>query len=241
MKGSLVASILAWGEAAVWNRERLNPLVDRFICPSHFMADAMTEGGFDSEKIAVIPNFIYPEMERMLREAVGKDSDGDYYCYVGRLSQEKGVETLLKVASRMPYRLMIAGDGPEAESLKSRYGNEPNITFLGQCAPQQVAELLKGARCSVIPSEWAENCPLGVIESLCAGTPVVGARIGGIPELIESGSGILFESGKADSLESAIETTFNQHFNRDAIRENALRRFNCELYYSELYKIYSGG
>lgn len=120
---------------------------------------------------------------------------GKYYCYVGRLSEEKGVETLLEAATMLQHELRIAGSGPLYGKLKAKYDSWPQITFLGQLDSDGVAKLLGEAACSVLPSEWYENNPLGIIESLCAGTPVVGAEIGGIPELIDDNNGLTFTPG----------------------------------------------
>ena len=92
-----------------------------------------------------------------------------------------------------------------SESLKMKYGSSANVEFLGMIHGDAVGELLAGARFSVLPSEWYENNPMGVIESLCAGTPVLGAAIGGIPELIDDGkTGFLFEAGNTEKMTEAM-------------------------------------
>ena len=126
----------------------------------------------------------------------------DYYCFIGRLSHEKGVKTLIEAASRLPYKLKIIGGGPLNEELRMR--NEElkgNLEFLGFKQWDEIKELVGSARFSVIPSEWYENNPLSVIEAQCLGTPVLGARIGGISELIREGvTGMCFESRNAQDL-----------------------------------------
>lgn len=241
MKGSLSASVLAYLEALRWNRARLERWVDAFVCPSQFMAEKMESGGFASEKLKVLCNFIPSDYSESLPHS---SEDGpereEAYCYVGRLSAEKGVETLLKVASRLPYKLYIAGDGPLFASLRSRYPC-PQIVWLGRVSQTEVRALLRKVRFSVLPSECYENNPLSAIESLCVGTPLLGARIGGIPELIDEGvNGITFDAGVEEDLEEKIKTMFSyaSFENRGQMQRKALQRFSEESYYKGLMEIY---
>ena len=237
MKGSRAASLLAWLEAEKWNTKRLQRATDTFVCPSEFMAAKMKQGGFDEKKIKVVCNFVDPEKVKDIKVNTERK---DYYAYVGRLSAEKGVETLLKAAVQFQIPLKIAGGGPLAEDLKSRYGRCDNIEFLGHQNAAQVKELLGNARFSVMPSECYENNPLSVIESLCLGTPVVGARIGGIPELIQPGSGMLFRSGSVDSLANNIAAAWESPFDHAAISAQSLPRFSAERYLDSVLEIYQG-
>lgn len=234
MKGSFAASVLAWAEARRWNRRKLSGEVDAWLCPSRFMASKMEQGGYPAERLYHIPNFISEVPADIVQER------DDYYCYVGRLSGEKGVATLLDVASRLPYELRVAGDGPIGEELRAKYGGCSQIKFLGRLNADEVAGLLAHARFSVIPSEWYENNPLSGIESLCAGTPVVGARIGGIPELIDEENGITFISGDGGDLGKAIEEAWQREWNCRDIATKAAECYSLELHYQALCKIYRG-
>lgn len=237
MKGSLAASALAYLEAMKWNRARLSRCTDTFICPSQFMASKMIQGGFAPDKLKVICNFVDPiKLKRLTDTPNGERMP--YYCYVGRLSEEKGVATLLEAASQVPYELRIAGDGPLAEPLKRKYSDCNNIIWLGRLDATGVAQLLSQAKCSAITSECYENNPLGVIESLCAGTPVVGAKIGGIPELIDADSGIIFQSGNVDSLTSAITRAFSTNWDTDKIKVRSISRFSPQTHLKELEAAY---
>lgn len=235
MKGSRAASLLAWMEAEYWNVKRLERCTDCFVCPSEFMASKMRKGGFDEKKIRVVCNFVDPEKVNDQKVCTER---GDYYTYIGRLSKEKGVETLLKAAVQFQIPLKIAGGGPLTDDLKSRFGRCDNIEFLGHQNAGQVKELLSHARFSVMPSECYDNNPLSVIESLCMGTPVVGARIGGIPELIAPGSGLLYRSGSVDSLANNIAAAWEQTFDYAAIAKQSLPRFSAERYLKEVNEIY---
>ena len=238
MKGSLAASAVAYVEARRWNRDLLEKNVDAFICPSRFMADKMAQCGFDKSKLHVVHNFIPEKTPASIEYAVR----GDYYCYVGRLSPEKGVDTLLRAASGIPQKLLVAGGGPMFEDLKERYRDVHHIVFLGKLSGESVAELLRQARFSVVPSEWYENNPFSIIESLCAGTPVLGADIGGIPELIDSGNGLLYPHGDADTLTEKIVAmdgmSADGAFDYSGIRGRALEKFAAETHYRALLKIY---
>ena len=101
--------------------------------------------------------------------------------------------------------------------------------------------ILRGARFMVLPAEWSENNPLTVIESQSLGTPVLGARIGGIPELIDEGvSGMTFTSGDVEDLKDKIKEMFEHEFDYDAIAKNAIERYSSEAYYEKLMKYYKG-
>lgn len=236
MKGSRAASLLAYLEAEHWNARRLQKVTDQFICPSEFMASKMKQGGFDEKKLNVVCNFADPEKIKDITVCAERK---DYYTYVGRLSAEKGVETLLKAAAQFSIPLKIAGDGPLADDLKARFGRCGYIEFLGRQNAQQVRQLLSEARFSVMPSECYENNPLSVIESLCLGTPVVGARIGGVPELIRPGDGLLYRSGSTDMLANTIANAWESHFDYEGISSRAIPRFSAERYLKEILEIYN--
>ena len=114
-----------------------------------------------------------------------------------------------------------------------------NVEFLGFRQWDEIKEIAGRARFTVIPSEWYENNPLSVIEAECIGTPVLGARIGGIPELIDEGvNGMTFESGNASDLAEKIEAIYNAKFDYTAIAGTAMKRYNAEAYYTEIMKCY---
>lgn len=238
MKGSLAASALAYIEAMKWNRSRLERCTDAFICPSQFMATKMAQGGFAQSKLHVVCNFVDPVKLQSFANAA-QTARSKQLCYVGRLSHEKGVTTMIEAASRLPYPLLVAGDGPLATELKAKYAACSNIRFLGRLNADDVSRLLSTSYASIMPSECYENNPLGVIESLCAGTPVIGARNGGIPELISSSSGIVFTPKDIDELQKAIEQAFDTEWNNTAIQADALTRFSPEQHLKLLSEIYN--
>ena len=233
MKGSAVASLLAYKEAMKWNRERIEKCTDIYLCPSRFMANKMTEGGFSPDKIHKLCNFI--DVEKCRKDSYSKE---DYYCFIGRLSHEKGIKTLIESANSLPYKLVIIGGGPLEEEAKAQAGNK--VEFVGFKQWEQIKEIVGKARFSVIPSECYENNPLSVIEAQCLGTPVLGARIGGIPELIEEGvSGMTFESRNVKDLKEKIESMFATSFDYRVIAESSQRRYNAENYYNQICLLYT--
>lgn len=232
MKNSLPASVIAFGEAVKWNRDCLEECADAFICPSGFIRDKMVQGGFSAEKCHCLCNFI--DVEKCRLESYYDRRD--YCCFVGRLSAEKGVKTLVEAATSRGNKLMVVGDGPMRAELESVAG--ANVEFVGRKNWAEVKEILQKAKFMVIPSEWYENNPLSVIESLCLGTPVLGARIGGIPELIGEGCGQTFEPGNRENLAESMDKMFAASFDYGAIAASALSRFDGETYYRNLVQLY---
>lgn len=233
MKGATLASLIGYKEATTWNRRRLEKCTDVFICPSKFMAQKMAQGGFNSKKLVSLCNFI--DIDKCKKDTYEKEN---YYCYVGRLSHEKGVKTLIKAAQKLPYKLVIIGGGPLSDELKNETTNT-NIEFVGYKQWDEIKEIVSKARFSVIPSEWYENNPLSVIEAQCLGTPVLGARIGGIPELIENNvTGMTFESRNVNDLTSKLEAMWQHTFDYKEIALTSQKRYNSESYYQNILKIY---
>lgn len=232
IKNSLFASYIAYKEAMCWTRERLEACTDAFICPSQFMASEMEKGGFDKRKLYTICNFL--DVNKCQRESYEKEN---WYCFVGRLSHEKGVKTLIEAANQLPYKLIVIGDGPLRNELELL--SKSNIEFVGQKQWDDLKGFVGKARFSVIPSEWNEVFGLVIIESQCLGTPVLGAKMGGIPDLIgERQEGMLFKSGDADDLKNKIEAMFNGSFDYKALAEKAQAKFNAGKYYKQLIQIY---
>ncbi|MBR6431796.1 MAG: glycosyltransferase, partial [Muribaculaceae bacterium] len=140
-----------------------------------------------------------------------------------------------EVAATLPLHLKVAGDGPLEQPLREKYANASNIEFVGLLDQAQVRELMAHAQFTVMPSEWPENCPLSVIESLCLGTPAVGTHNGGIPELIDYTNGIV---ARPQALGTAIEQAHMRSWDYEEISHDAIEQFNPETHYNGLMKIY---
>jgi len=198
------------------------------------MADKMIQGGFDRTKINRLCNFT--DTDRTRKENYDKE---DYYCYVGRLGYEKGIQTLIHAAKQLPYKLKIIGSGPLEETLRDAVAGS-GIELLGYKRWPEIKEIAGKARFCVVPSEWYENNPLSIIEAQCLGTPVLGSRIGGIPELIDEGkTGKLFIPKDAESLRCKIEEMFSSFFDYEQIALEARERYSSERYYEKLTEIYT--
>jgi glycosyltransferase involved in cell wall biosynthesis len=233
MKGSALASALAYAEARRWERHRVARWVDAFVAPSDFMRQQLVAAGIPAERVHHLQHFIDTE-----RCAVPDYEKGEYYCYVGRLSPEKGVRTLLEAAAGLDRPLKIVGDGPLRAELEAQYGGTGRVEFLGFLDWEQIKEVVRHARCAVVPSEWYEVFGLVIMEAFCLGTPVVGARIGAIPELITPDSGALFTPGDAAALRRAIDEVCSRTYNYPLIAHRALATFTQEGYYRRLESLY---
>lgn len=232
LKNNWLASKIAEKEAVAWNRERLERCVDKFICPSHFMKRKMEQGGFDAPKLIALHNFV--DESKFAHGTVERENS---YCFVGRLSNEKGAETLLRVASKIEAPLYVLGTGPLEAELKAKYASAKQIRFMGHCDWETCKSVLLKSKFSVVPSEWYENNPFSVIEPLCLGTPVLGANVGGIPELIEPGkSGELFEMGNAEDLEAKLRRMLagDYSFDVDPLRKH----FSKDNYLEQMMSVY---
>lgn len=170
--------------------------VDRFVAPSHFMADLMASGGW-SLPIDIVPNAV------SVSDSGRHVSEHDpYILYAGRLAAGKGVDVALKAVSSVGMRIFVVGDGPLAEELRQRFST---AEFLGHCSSERVEELLRGAYVSVMPSQLLENASMSVLEAMAHGVPVVATRTGGTPELIRDGvEGILCNPGDVRQMADAL-------------------------------------
>lgn len=214
VKGSRAKSALATNEAHSIRRRGLYRRIDRIIAPSEFMREKLLEGGFPEEQVVLMRNFAKDEtLDRARADEDFTDRERPYLLFFGRLSREKGVDVLveafLSVAGRIPgWRLVIAGEGPERGVIEAQLAGHPSgsrVELVGFQRGGALRRLVEGASLAVSPSRWRENMPYSVVEAFAAGTPVVGTRIGGIPELVsEGGTGLLAEPEDADSLADAI-------------------------------------
>ena len=161
----------------------------------------------------------------------------DYILYFGRFSKEKGIETLIDVCRQLPdIPFVFAGSGP----LENKLAEIENITNAGFKTGDELKGLIRKARFSVYPSEWYENCPLSVMESIVYSTPVIASDIGGIPELVgDNFTGELFESGNAVHLKEKIENLWNDKEKNEKYIENcaAVQFISISQYCKEIYKL----
>lgn len=213
--------------------------VDFLIAPSHFMMEQMLAHGLPAAKLLCIPNGIDPSQYEPSYQ------DGGYLLYLGRLSREKGVQTLMEAVAGTSVRVKIVGDGPERERLSAimREHDERNVSFEGYRSGLELSELIRGAMGIVVPSEWCENASMTVLEAMAYGKPVIASRIGGIPEQIEDGvTGLLVAPGNALELRGAILSLVADPRRRTAMgraaRARLERRFSLRQHSAALRKVY---
>ena len=233
MKNSLLQSGCAYLESLCWNRSKLQKYTTTFIAPSDFMKRKMIEGGFDKRKIKMVPNCI----PRNINDSLLKKEN--YYCFVGRLSEEKGIMELLEVAKTLPYQLIVVGDGPLKQELLQKADGCNNISFTGFKQWEVLKNIIGKARFLIVPSTWYEVFGLVSLEAQALGTPVLAANIGGLPETIYPGySGELFESGNIKEMRDQIHKMFTIQFDYTAISNNVKSNFSMENYYNKIINIY---
>lgn len=214
-------------------------VIDVFISPSRFLKEKLKEMGFRRE-IVYLPNFIDTkdyELEYDFNERT--------ICYLGRLSQEKGLFTLLEAIKGVNAEFKIIGEGPLKESLELKVKNEGlvNVEFLGYKSGEELKNEVKNSMIIVLPSEWYENNPIAVLEVFALGKPVIGSRIGGIPELIKDNeTGLTFEPGSSKDLMAKILYLLHNpnevvEMGRNA-RKFVEKNFNPEKHYQRLMEIY---
>lgn len=218
---------------------RIYDLVDIFISPSKFLKEKVKAMGFRKE-IVHLPNFID------IKDYLPKyNSNGKTICYFGRLSKEKGLFTLIEAVKGLDTKLKIIGDEPLKKNLeeKIRRENLADVSFLGYKSGEELKNEVKNSMVVVLPSECYENYPRSVMEAFALGKPVIGARIGGIPELVKDGeSGLTFEPGNVEDLRDKIKYFINSPEKISEMGRNARkfveRELNPEKHYQELMKIY---
>jgi glycosyltransferase involved in cell wall biosynthesis len=190
--------------------------------------------------VEFLPNFVHVENFTPCYDFL------DYFVYVGRLSAEKGLFTLLKAMKTVHGpRLKIIGRGPLEIPLK-KFAAENNLThveFTGFLSGEDLVSAISKAMFVVMPSEWYENCPMVLLEAFALGTPAIGSDLGGIPGLIQDGrNGFVFTPGDADDLAEKINLlaknpglirTFSQES-----RKKVENTYNAEVHYQRLMSIY---
>jgi len=177
--------------------------VDRFIVPSRFYISKFEEWGWAGDRFTYIPNFVRGE------EIRPEFRPADGFVYFGRLSGEKGLATLIKASVSADVRIQIIGTGPEESNLKALASQlDARVEFPGYLSGEALFDRLRASRAIVLPSEWYENAPISLLEAYATGKPVIGANIGGIPEMITEERGRTFEAFSANSLAEVL-TEFN--------------------------------
>lgn len=237
LHGSRLKSFLAAVESYYYHFRNTYNMVDIYICPSKFIAEKIINAGVQKKRISVQYNFI----DKII--IPNNNYEGKkYVIYFGRLSQEKGIETLIRVCKTLPkVNLVVAGSGPLVEMVRKAAGDNQNIEFVGFKTGDELKQLIYNASFSIYPSEWYENCPLSVIESQALGTPVIGSDLGGTKELIDNEkTGLIFEGTNETALKDAVERLWNQDSLVEEMSKNCLEinSNTIDIYADQLIKKY---
>lgn len=238
-RGSLGASLLAAASTYLLDWTRGADKVARFICHSRFLQDKLIAHGLPADRMRYLPHFVN------LRNYPPPQGNEPVAVYFGRLSYEKGLHTLLRAAAFTGMDTVIVGAGEEEAELRHEAAARglAHVRFAGPLWGANLHAIVSRARCVVCPSEWYENSPLMVYEAMALGKPVVGAAIGGIPELVEDGvTGLLFRPGDAEDLAARLAQMLAQpelarSYGARA-RQIAEERFAPERHYRNLMAIY---
>lgn len=230
IRDSLGASMLVMLESAIHKSLGLyKRYLDQVITPSKFFRSKLIEWGWSSTQLSYVPNFID------CRDYTLTPDFRHHVLYFGRLAPEKGIDTLIRAAHRMGIELEIVGTGPEEMALKAMPETQsPLIKFLGRLEGDALRASIQSARAVVLPSRWYENAPMSILEAYASGRIVIGANIGGIPELISvNETGYLFDVDDVEGLATLLEKVsamddrkllamgkqarqwVSEHFNRD--------------------------
>jgi glycosyltransferase involved in cell wall biosynthesis len=210
-------------------------LVDVYVALTEFARRKYIEGGLPAERIAIKPNFSYPDPGP-------RDSSGNYALFVGRISREKGFRTLVHAWRELEgVPLKVAGDGPLME--KAPRGGSRGLEMLGWCSHDEVLALMKNARFLVFPSEWYEGFPLTIAESFACGVPVVASRMGAMAEIVEDGrTGLHFEPKNPEDLAAKVAWAWSHPNEMQRMGHQARieyeRKYTAEQNYAALMTIY---
>ena len=212
-------------------------MVDAYIALTDFSRNLLIRAGLPPELVHVKPNFVIDD------PGVGRGS-GMYALFVGRLSEEKGIRTLLaawrELGSRVP--LMIIGDGPLASLVESE-ARHARIDWLGQQSREEVYKRMKDASLLIVPSESYENFPMTIAEAFATGLPVVGTNHGGISAIVDHGrNGMLFGRGDHQDLAQTVSRILSHPLELVRMRKEARRdyesKYNASANYNRLISVY---
>lgn len=232
---SFLASLESFLHHKIWHVYRDN--IDLFISPSNYLKGLMIKAGWDSQKIIVLINpapTYFP------------GTDGDRLLYIGRLSVEKGVDILIRALKLTKEKLDIAGSGADEKKLKlltKKLLLEDRVIFHGQLGGTALENLRKNAKAIILPSVWAENMSLVLLESLASNKLIIATNSGGTPELIEEGkTGFLVRPGNIKDLAQKINELNNLNSEQRTEMTNLIKEkiipLELEKHLTQLKNIY---
>jgi glycosyltransferase involved in cell wall biosynthesis len=210
--------------------------VTMYTCMTQFQKQRLVAEGFSERRLAILPN-----LARSV-DGNGADGSGSYVGFIGRISPEKGVETLMQAAEMLPdVRFKAAGAYEAMPYLPKKAAK--NFEFLGAISRESTKWFYSQSRLIVVPSIWFEGFPTVIVEAMMHGKPVIASRIGGIPEIVADDMGVLlFEPGKVNDLAKKIRYLWDRpqlcHQIGKNFREKAVQEYSVKKYYGRLMGIY---
>ena len=235
----LATGAQVWAIAYNKHKRTFSRLVDRYIALTEFSERLFVRNGFPGERITVKPNFL-PEGHAVSRGC----GEGGYALYVGRLSEEKGVRTLMRAWRGVDFPLIVLGDGPLRSEVE-RYAekHELSVSIKGYCDRETVLDFMRRANFLIVPSECYEGFPMVVLEAFASGTPVIASDIGGLGEVITNDvEGVKFPPGDVLALRNAVTALLEDNSRMSQLRENArntfIENYSAERNVQKLLDIY---
>jgi glycosyltransferase involved in cell wall biosynthesis len=217
-----------WLAFIVWFHKKIGTwrMVNTYICLTDFAVDLFQKSNFgiDRLKFVVKPNFTVAQDSYLAMHREGS------FLFVGRLSEEKGVRTLVEAGMNSGLTLRIAGNGPLKELVKNASKEAENITYLGTLEKDHIRLEMSQAQALIFPSIWFEGMPMTILEALSCGTPVIASRIGAPESLIlENETGLFFEPGNSEKLVKVMHqyNTFSKA-KKEEFQKNALDSYNSK-------------
>jgi len=241
IKDSKLKSVLGVLESSYYRKNNIYTKIDFIISPSEFIKKQLIKGKLKYKRLETIHNFVIDSHRQQ------DYIDNGYAFYFGRLSIEKGILNLIKAFEKLETgKLIIAGDGPEKERIKDIIKEkklEDRIQLVGYLEQESIKKYIKEAKFIVVPSIWYENCPYSILETMEIGKPILGSKIGGIPELIEdSVNGFLYEYNNIDELSQKMKLLFE---NSELVKKQSRssreiyeKKYSEEIYYNKILNIY---
>jgi glycosyltransferase involved in cell wall biosynthesis len=213
--------------------------VNKFIVLTEFARNKFTHSALrvSADQFLLKPNFIKDPGN-------GEANRDNFFLFIGRLSEEKGIDTLLNAAKLHNFKLVIIGDGPLRKKVEEFSAATSNIDYRGFQQKPVILDVLKKCKALLFPSVWYEGFPLTILEAFATGTPVIGSRIGGVAEIVtDNFNGLHFEAGNENDMIRKI-TQMEQIGLAKKLSENArntyLERYTPERNYKTLMEIYDG-
>jgi len=236
MSGAIAVMLKTHRLRQTWNRQ-----IDSYVAISCFVREKFVQAGFPADKITVKPNFVDPDPGE-------RSHPGDYALFLGRLTPEKGLLTLLDAWERLPSAvpLVIAGDGSMRHQLEAEVARKGLswVHFAGRLRREEAYDAIKKAAFLIVPSTWYETFGLVIVEAFACGTPVLGSSIGAIQDMVDDGvTGLHFAPSDPDALAKKVAWAWG-HVPEIAAMGKAARRayedrYTADANYPLLMNIYA--